>query len=81
MVSITLSGIITSDKKLLVDLPSELPAGPVEIEIRSAQVEGITLKEILDSDLVGIWAERDNIDNAIEFAEKLRHQASRRSSE
>ena len=81
MASVILHGMITADGHLQVELPSDLSPGPVEIEIRPAQVQGISLDEILKSDLVGLWADRTDIDDSIEYARELRRRASRRHSE
>jgi hypothetical protein len=81
MVSVVLKGIITPDGHLEVDLPSDLLPGPVEIEIRQPEVHGVSLQEILDSGLVGMWAERHDLDDSVEFARNLRRRASRRSEE
>jgi hypothetical protein len=42
------------------------------------QVEGVTLAELLDSGLVGLWVNRTDIEDSLEFARFLRRQASRR---
>ncbi|MDX1995451.1 MAG: hypothetical protein SF029_23915 [bacterium] len=34
MIAVRISGQITEDKKLIVDIPDDLPAGPVELVIR-----------------------------------------------
>jgi hypothetical protein len=78
MSSIILQGTITANGELEVELPPDLPPGPVEVEIRMTQVEGVTLGELLDSGLVGLWANRTDIEDSLEFARFLRRQASRR---
>lgn len=81
MTSIILQGEITPDGKLHVDLPSSVPAGPVEVEIRPVEIEGVTLGEMLNSGLVGLWAGRTDIEDSVEFARTLRRRASRRAIE
>jgi hypothetical protein len=75
---IVLNGFITPEGKLEVDLPQDMPSGPVEIEIRQADLQGITLGQLLDSGLVGLWADREDIGDSVDFARKLRRRASRR---
>ena len=81
MASFILHGVITPDGQLQIDLPSDLTPGPVEVEIRQPDVRGISLGEILDSDLVGMWAERSDIGDSVEYARELRRRASRRNIE
>ena len=37
-----------------------------------------TLKDLLDSPLVGMWADRDDITDSADFARQLRERAQRR---
>lgn len=54
----------------------------VEIILLKGQAEtrpqGMTVRELLDSPLVGMWADRDDIGDSSEFARRLREQAERR---
>jgi hypothetical protein len=81
MDSVILKGVITTDGRLEVDLPADLPPGPVEIEIRQTKVTGVSLGELLESGLVGLWADRTDIEDNAEFARNLRRRASRRALE
>ena len=81
MVSIILRGVVTEDGHLQVELPPDMPPGPVEVEIRQEEVEGVTLGELLESGLVGLWADRTDIDDSVDFARDLRRRASRRNPE
>lgn len=42
------------------------------------ELRGITAADILNSGLVGLWADRDDIGDISEFARKLREKAQRR---
>lgn len=46
-----------------------------------AVIRGITGAEILASGLVGLWANRDDIQDSVTFAEELRRKAERRGRE
>jgi hypothetical protein len=81
MVSVVVRGIITPERKLELDLPGTLEPGQVEVEIRQSIIQGITLQELLDSDLVGIWKGRHDIQDSVEFSRSLRQRASRRNLE
>lgn len=41
----------------------------------------MTAADLLQSSLVGIWADRDDIGDSVAFARKLRHQAEHRQRE
>jgi hypothetical protein len=79
MSSIILHGMITEDGQLQIEFPSDLPPGPVEVEIRLPEVQGISSDEILASDFVGMWEDRTDIGDSVEYARQLRRQASRRT--
>jgi hypothetical protein len=76
MSSIILHGIVNDKGELQVELPTNLPPGPVEIEIRPENVPGINAKQILASEFVGMWADRNDITDSIEYARQLRRRAS-----
>ncbi len=79
MQPIVLKGIITEDGRLELELPPDLPPGPVEVEIRGQDVRGITGQEILDSEFLGMWADRKDITDSVEFARELRRRAQQRN--
>jgi hypothetical protein len=72
------------DGKVLVpDEPVDLPQGrqlTLQV-IEEATTTGMTGAELAGSDLVGIWKDRTDIGDSLEFARKLREQAQRRSHE
>ncbi|MCX6375855.1 MAG: hypothetical protein NTU88_07470, partial [Armatimonadetes bacterium] len=51
-------------------------SGPSE----ESEPRGITASELLNSGLVGIWADRDDIGDSSEFARKLRARVEKRGS-
>jgi hypothetical protein len=79
MASVTLNGVITDDGKLEVTLPAGMPAGEVEVEIRLPEYEYKPIGDLLDTDIVGMWKDREDIKDNLEFADELRRRASRRS--
>ena len=81
MKSATIRAIIPPDHRLVVDVPAEIPAGPAEITVRAAELETRmrgTGADLLVSGLFGIWKDRTDIGDGIEFARQLRQQAERR---
>jgi hypothetical protein len=79
MTSIILQGVITENGEVQIEFPPDLPPGPIEIEIRLPEVQGISSQEILASDFVGMWEDRTDIRDSIEYARELRQRASRRT--
>ncbi|MEQ8672198.1 MAG: hypothetical protein RLP44_21340 [Aggregatilineales bacterium] len=80
MATIIVQGEITQDGKLKVTLPEGLVPGTVEVEIRQPENRTSNLAALLNSDIVGMWADRDDIGDTGDFARQLRHRASRRSN-
>jgi hypothetical protein len=81
MNTVTLKGVVTKDRHLQVKIPDDFPSGPVEVEIRQPQIQGVSLGDLLNSDLVGMWEDRTDIEDSVELARKLRRRASRRKLE
>lgn len=79
MPSIIVHGVVTPDRKLEIELPEDTPVGEVEVEIRPTELTGIPASDLLNSELVGIWADREDIDDNLAFANDLRKRASRRT--
>jgi hypothetical protein len=77
MTTLILQGVITPDGQLEIDLPPDLSPGPVEVEIRQSDLRGISLGEILESELVGMWADRSDIGDSVEYARELRRSSRR----
>jgi len=47
-------------------------------EIRTGTRE-LTARDLLESEIVGLWADRDDIEDSVEYARRLRHQAEHRT--
>jgi hypothetical protein len=76
---IVLKGVI-ADGQLKVVLPSDAPEGKVEVEIRLPEFPYKPIGDLLDSEIVGMWADREDIKDSIEFVDELRRRASRRTA-
>lgn len=50
----------------------------VSMEGVQPQSSRLTARDLLQSDLVGLWADRDDIGDSLSFARQLREQAERR---
>jgi hypothetical protein len=79
MATLILQGVITEDGKLEVELPEGMTPGAVEVEIREPEFEYKPLGDLLDTEMVGLWADRTDIGDTLEFADKLRRRALRKS--
>jgi hypothetical protein len=81
MKTTTIRTIIPADHRLLLDLPEDVPAGPAEVVVRSIEVAAPvrgTGADLLVSGLLGIWKDRTDITDSVEFARELRQQAEQR---
>ncbi|GAB4530171.1 MAG: hypothetical protein OHK0046_50580 [Anaerolineae bacterium] len=72
MTSITIKGMVMPEGKLLLDLPPDLPPGPVEGEMR---LRNATLGE--RTDLIGLWSVHTDVHDTDAFADDFRRRASR----
>lgn len=60
---------------------SDLPVGKriqvrilVEDDDEEIDDEGISAQDLLNAPFIGVWADRDDIGDTVEFAEKIRRQ-------
>lgn len=72
-----------SDGSLHLDLPPGSTASNVNVQVTVEPVQGRTKStplatDLLNSDLIGIWAGREDIGDNHEFARRLREEAQRR---
>ena len=68
---------------LHITVPSDVPLGPVEIVLvvsSSVPSKPSTLGDLLYSEYFGMWRERTDIPNSIDFASELRSQSWKRSA-
>lgn len=73
---------IPPDRSLQISVPDDVPTGSVEIEVRitSTGDEPVgTAADLANSPLAGLWADRDDIEESLAYARKLRADAGRRS--
>ncbi len=81
MRSINISTTIPTSRKLDLQLPKDVPVGPAEVVVTVADTpdQGAgTLGDFVRSPLCGIWKEREDISDGVEFAHRLRQQAQER---
>jgi hypothetical protein len=44
-----------------------------------ARTRELTARDLLESKIIGLWADRDDIEDSVEYARRLRRQAERRT--
>jgi hypothetical protein len=71
------------DHTVSIRLPDAVPEGDVELFVVAVPRarHSKTLGDLLKSEIVGMWADRTDIGDGVEFARNLRDNAWRRSSE
>jgi hypothetical protein len=66
---------ITADREVRIRLPEDTPLGPAEIVVvvapQSPQVIQ-TFDDLLRSEFFGMWRDREDIVDSVEFARRLR---------
>ncbi len=82
MKTVSIKTTIPEDRRLVVDVPPDIPAGPAEIVVTALAGErpdqAWTLGHLLESGLIGLWRDRKDITDSVEFARALRGAAERR---
>ncbi len=76
--TITLTADVPPDREVRIQLPAEVPTGPADITVvvtPHGSNGGSTLGDLLHSEFFGMWRERDDISDSVEFAEHLRAEA------
>ncbi len=79
--TINLTATVPADRKGSIVFPTDVPVGPVEIEVKVATREERlhTLGELARSEFFGMWRDRKDIRDSVTFARQLRKKAWKRS--
>lgn len=74
MFALKLKGRITSDRKLIVDIPQDVLPGPVEVILLQETLlkTGMRSASKTKHPAFGVWADRSDITDSAEFAAELR---------
>lgn len=82
MRTITSKMVIPEDRQLHIAVPEDVPPGPAEIVLVIAPEvtagRNLTAGELLRSPLFGLWRDRTDIEDSLEYARKLRAKAEQR---
>jgi hypothetical protein len=83
MVTLNLNTDIPASRELRIVLPENIPTGVAEIMLVVSSTAASTaskLNEFADSVFFGMWRDRADIDDSLEFARDLRVQGWKRSA-
>ena len=78
---------IPPQRDIHIQLPDDAPVGPAEVIVVIAPAEsstespdkrGGTARDLLESPLFGLWADREDIEDSVAYARRLRSLAEER---
>jgi hypothetical protein len=72
---------IPANHELRITLPNDVPIGPADVVLvisTSNQEKTRTLKDLADSEFIGMWKDRSDIGD--DFAQRLRFEGWKRSA-
>jgi hypothetical protein len=81
MKTVTLKVVISVDRHLHLVVPEDIPPGPAEVVVHAPEAtvtKHLTAGDLLRSPLFGIWKDRTDMGDSVEFARKLLAEAERR---
>lgn len=81
MKTVTFKVVIPADRHLHIVVSDDIPPGPAEVVVIAPEVEptrSMTAGDLLRSPLFGLWKDRTDIRDSIEFARRLRAEAEQR---
>jgi len=82
--TLSLRSEVQADRRLEIQIPQDVPLGPAEVvvvifpEKPGAARKCLTAGDLLSSPLFGLWKDREDIGDSLEFARKLRTEAEHR---
>jgi hypothetical protein len=80
MLAVRVKGQVTEDRELIVKIPDDLPPGPVEVIVLREEVKrrrGVKRRAEVHP-LFGMWADRPDMDDPVQFVTALRRKIERR---
>jgi hypothetical protein len=78
--TLNVSAEIPLSREVRIILPEDVPTGPAELLVVVSCGDGRaqTLRDLLNSEFFGMWRDREDIQDSVEFAANLRREAWRR---
>ncbi|CAN5653862.1 hypothetical protein BH11ARM2_BH11ARM2_26340 [soil metagenome] len=74
---------IAEDRRVTFTAPDEVPVGEVEmvvVMVPREERQRTTGRDLLESEIFGMWRDRDDIKDSSDFARKQREQAWQRAA-
>ena len=81
--TVNLTANVPPNREVRITLPTDVPLGPAEIVVvvaSRAATSARTLGDLLRSEFFGMWRDRPDIGDSVEFARRLRAEAWSRSA-
>jgi hypothetical protein len=81
--TVNLHADIPADRELRIILPADVPVGPAEIVLVVSSADrfsGRTLGDFERSEFFGMWRDRSDITDSVQFARGLRSEGWKRSA-
>lgn len=81
--TLAVTASIPEDRTVHLTLPDDVPVGPAEIVlvvVPRGQAISKTLGDLAQSEFFGMWRDRQDMEDSVEFARKLREEAWSRSA-
>ncbi|MGO8791643.1 MAG: hypothetical protein ACLQVL_30220 [Terriglobia bacterium] len=75
--TVTLNADIPVSRELRITLPADVPTGSADIVITVSSPpasNSATFDDLLKSEFLGMWRDRADIEDSVEFARKLRSE-------
>jgi len=81
--TVTFKTDIPASRELRITLPADVPTGSAAIVIMvspSSRSTSATFDDLLNSEFLGMWRDRADIVDSVEFARKLRSESWNKSA-
>jgi hypothetical protein len=81
--TITLNADIPASRQLHITLPADVPTGSAAITVMvspNGPSTSATFDDLLNSEFFGMWSDRTDIVDSLEFARKLRSESWNKSA-
>ena len=75
--TVTLNTDIPASRELRITLPADVPTGSAAIMITVSPIrptDSATFDDLLTSEFFGMWRHRADMEDSVEFAQKLRSE-------
>ena len=81
--TVTFNTNIPASRELRITLPADVPTGSAAIVVTVSPHQTLkpaTFDDLLNSEFLGMWRDRADIDDSVEFARKLRSEGWNKSA-